>query len=263
MNYLMAGQLSEPDRLQIQSGVWEPAGRALLGLLGDGEGKRALDIGCGCYGWIPLLADWVGTTGSCVGAEIDEMLLGSAQDLIRRQALDNVELVRDDLFASGLESGTFDLVHARFLLAPLGRWAEQLDTYLRLLRPGGTLVLEEPETASWTQYPASEPAQRLIALILRSFADAGGDLNAGRALHGLLTERGLNVGLRADVVALPPGHPYLALPQQFAASLRPRLLEHVAEDELDRLIADCAHDTGQADRWGLTFTLIQAWATKP
>jgi hypothetical protein len=42
--YLMAGQLSELDRLQIQSRVWEPAGVALLEELGDGMGQRAVDV---------------------------------------------------------------------------------------------------------------------------------------------------------------------------------------------------------------------------
>jgi len=50
MTYLMAGQMSELDRLQLQSRVWEPAGQRLLDWLGDGAGRRALDVGCGCLG---------------------------------------------------------------------------------------------------------------------------------------------------------------------------------------------------------------------
>ena len=50
MTYLMAGQMSELDRLQLQSRVWEPAGQRLLDWLGDGAGRRALDVGCGCRG---------------------------------------------------------------------------------------------------------------------------------------------------------------------------------------------------------------------
>ena len=50
MTYLMAGQMSELDRLQLQSRVWEPAGQRLLDWLGVGAGRRALDVGCGCLG---------------------------------------------------------------------------------------------------------------------------------------------------------------------------------------------------------------------
>jgi hypothetical protein len=44
--YLLAGQASELERLQLQSRVWEPSGRQLLEEVGDGGGARALDVGC-------------------------------------------------------------------------------------------------------------------------------------------------------------------------------------------------------------------------
>jgi hypothetical protein len=36
--YLLAGQASELERLQLQSRVWEPSGRQLLAEIGDGRG---------------------------------------------------------------------------------------------------------------------------------------------------------------------------------------------------------------------------------
>jgi hypothetical protein len=38
--YLLAGQDSELERLQLQSRVWEPSGRRLLAEIGDGRGGR-------------------------------------------------------------------------------------------------------------------------------------------------------------------------------------------------------------------------------
>ena len=64
--YLLAGQPTELERLQLQSRVWEPAGRALLAQLPDGTGQRALDLGCGVMGWLRILSEWVGTNGSVV-----------------------------------------------------------------------------------------------------------------------------------------------------------------------------------------------------
>jgi hypothetical protein len=49
--YLLANQPSELNRLQLQSRVWEPAGRQLLSRVGDGSGRHALDVGCGALGW--------------------------------------------------------------------------------------------------------------------------------------------------------------------------------------------------------------------
>jgi SAM-dependent methyltransferase len=263
VSYLMQGQLSELERLQLQSRVWEPAGARLLDLLGDGNGKRVADVGCGCYGWLPLLSRWVGPTGAVGGTDVDDTLLEAAQALTVTGQLDNVELVRDDLFDSRLDAGSFDLVHARFQLAPIGRVEEQLAAYRRLLRPGGTLVLEDPDTSSWHLEPDGPATIRLIGLILDAFRAAGGDFDAGRREYELLTAVGLEPQVRAEVVALPPGHPYLRVPVQFAASLRPRLVNLVSEPELDELVAAVEAEIATPGRRGMTFTVVQTWATIP
>jgi len=63
----------------------------------------------------------------------------------------------------------------------------------------------------------------------------------------------------AECIALEPGHPYLQLPAQFAALLRPRLLGLVEERELGRLIEGARSELADPRRWGTTFTLVQAW----
>jgi ubiquinone/menaquinone biosynthesis C-methylase UbiE len=263
MTYLMAGQLTELDRLQLQSRVWEPAGQRLLDSLGDGTGKRVLDVGCGCLGWLRLLSRWTGPAGRCTGTDIDDRMLQAAGQVVSGEELSNVELVRDDLFGSRLPVHSFDLVHARFQLAPIGRFGDQLAAYRSLVRPGGLLVLEDPDTSSWHYNPGAPAAQRLIALILEAFRAAGGDFDAGRSEYQLLADAGLQPDVRTEVVALPPGHPYLQLPVQFAAALRPRLLNLTDQDSLDSCIAAARAELAEPTRWGLSFTLVQTWATLP
>jgi hypothetical protein len=118
-SYLLAGQTSELERLQLQSRVWEPAGKALLAELPGGTGSRVLEAGCGVMGWLRLLSEWVGPTGEVVGTDVDAQMLGRAQELVRSERLANVRLVEDNLFDSKLAPGSFDLVHARFQIAPL------------------------------------------------------------------------------------------------------------------------------------------------
>lgn len=262
-DYLMAGQQSELERLQLQSRVWEPAGRALLTQLSAGTGQRVLDVGCGAMGWLRILGEWVGPSGTVVGTDINRDLLAAAGAFVSAEALPNVKLMEDDLFASALPAGSFDLVHARFQLAPIGRAAAQLASYRRLVRPGGWLVLEDPDAASWHFNPPAPAAERLIGLILDAFRAGGGDFDAGRSLRGHLVGLGIEPALDAHVLALPPGHPYVRLPLQFAASLAPRIEPIIGPDALASLRVEVEDELADPARWGTTFTLIQSYGRVP
>jgi SAM-dependent methyltransferase len=261
--YLLAGQVSELDRLQLQSRVWEPSGRRLLEEIGDGRGDSALDVGCGVLGWLRVLSEWVGPDGQVTGTDFDEAMLAAAGTFVTEEGLPNVTLVKDDLFTSELEPGSFDLVHARFEITPLGRAREQMETYVRLARPGGTIVLEDTDAGSWHFNPPAPALERLIELIVEAFRLSGGDWGAGRLHLDLLHEFGIEGSVGAEVVALPPGHPYLALPLQFASSLEDRLLSLVTADELEKLRNEGEAELQEPRRWGTTFTLLQCWGAAP
>jgi SAM-dependent methyltransferase len=257
-DYLLADQPSELERLQLQSRVWEPAGRQLLSNLDGGSGGRAVDVGCGALGWLRILSEWIGPSGQIVGTDIDESLLNAACSFLEAEGISNVELVVDDLFDSKLAPQSFDLVHARYVIAPLGRGSEQLAAYRRLVRPGGLLVLEEWDLGSWHFNPPAPAAERLIRSLSEIFESLGGE--AGRGLPELL--RGIGIEepeIDAHVIALRPGHPYLRLPLQFSLALESRLLKTLSEDELASPRREAESELAEPGRWGTTFTLIQSW----
>jgi hypothetical protein len=64
----------------------------------------------------------LGPSGQIVGTDIDEE---AARSFLEAEGISKVALIDDDLFESQLEPQSFDLVHARYLLAPLGRGREQ------------------------------------------------------------------------------------------------------------------------------------------
>src|ERR687890_595767 len=101
--YLLAGQLSELERLQLQSRVWEPTGRQLLSRLNGGTGGWVLDVGCGAMSWLRILSERVGPSGRVVGTDIDENLLDGARSFPEAEGISNVDLVVDNLFDSKLE----------------------------------------------------------------------------------------------------------------------------------------------------------------
>lgn len=260
-SYLLSGQPSELSRLQLQSLVWEQAGRSLLAGLKNPRPRRALDLGCGCLGWLRVLSEYVGPGGEVVGTDIDPALLAHGQRFLDDEDLRNVTLVQDDLFETRLEPGTFDLVHARFQAAPLGRAEEIVATLRSLVCPGGTVVLEEPDSGSWRFNPAAPSAEALVRLVVNAFRRSGGDFDAGRKGPNLLRAAGLEVTVRTQVLALEPGHPYLRLPLQFTDALASQMGTLVDPSEVERLRSAAAKELEDPARWGTTFTLVQSIGT--
>jgi SAM-dependent methyltransferase len=250
---------TELRRLRLQAEVWEPAGHSLLELLPAGDAPHALDIGCGSRGWLAVLDAWVGPNGRVIGTDVDDTMLAAAGSLVEQRGLARVDLVNDDLFATRLPAGEFDLVHARFQLAPLGRHQEQMAAYRRLMRPGGTIVLEDPDSSTWTFEPEAPACERLIDLIVGAVKTGGGDFDAGLRGAALLAGVGIEPKVRRTVLALPPEHSYMRLPVEFAEKLRPRL----DGDDLDELIRTAEAELASPRRVGRTFTLVQTYGRAP
>lgn len=99
-SYLLAGQTSELERLQLQSRVWEPAGGKLLERLGDGIGRRVIDVGCGAMGWLRILSQWVGSQGKIIGTDVDANMLQAARGFVEAEGLPSVTVLEDDLFST-------------------------------------------------------------------------------------------------------------------------------------------------------------------
>ena len=261
-SYLLAGKAKELERLQRGSRMREPAGRRVLGEIGDGQGARALDVGCGALGWLRLLSEWVGADGQVVGTDIQDEMLAAARQFVTAEGLDNVTLVNDDVFASELAPASFDLVHARALIFPLGRGPEQMDTHLRLVHPGGTVVLEEVDAASLHHLPPAPAFDRLKPLVLEAFGKAGCDPDAAATQLELFRSAGIEPNVRAEIQALPPGHPALQEPLQYLTALDGLLRSMVDADELQRLRAEAERELQDPGRWGLDFTLVQVWGRR-
>jgi ubiquinone/menaquinone biosynthesis C-methylase UbiE len=265
-NYLLAGGAAELERLQLQARVWEPDAEAMLDQIGIESGWRCIDLGCGAMGILGPLSQRAGASGKVVGLDTDAKLLAAARALVEGQGWNNVELLEGDAYHTHLERASFDLVHVRFVFAPVGRDDELINEMYALTRPEGVMVIQEPDAASWNCFPSHPAWDRLKETILAAFVRGGGDFNVGQRTYNMLRQAGLeDVELRAGVVPLPPGHPYLRLPIQFATSLRPRILDGglLSEGELDEALAECERIAQEPETIGLTFVVTQVWGRKP
>lgn len=264
--YLLSGGVAELERLRLQARVWEPEAEALLDRIGVRPGWNCLDLGCGAMGILGPLSRRVGPEGHVVGLDFDSTQLAAARAYVKDERLSNTAVLEGDAMTTQLPRDSFDLVHARFLLAPAGHDSEFLREMLALTRPAGFVALEEPDVSSWDCFPANAAWDALKAGIVEAFRSGGGDINVGRRTFGMLRTAGLeDVRIRPAVVAVHDGHPYMRLPIQLAASLRPRILAagRMSADELDRLIAACDAAVASPDAFVLSFVVTQVWGRKP
>ena len=186
--YLLANQPSELERLRLQSRVWEPPGRHPFRSSGTDPADKP---------WTSAAEPWAGSGSSASGSALRpgrrhrhrrQPARCRSFILYEAEGISNVELVVDDLFESKLEPQSFDLIHARYQIAPLDAAVSRSPRYRRSVRPGGPLVLEEWDLSSWHFNPAAPAAERLIRLFSEIFAALGGE--AGRGLPELLREIG-------------------------------------------------------------------------
>src|SRR5262249_13418559 len=262
---LLSDSASELERLRLQARVWEAETEAWLDQLGPMTGWRCLDLGCGAMGILGPLARRVGLRPGR-GVDVDALQLRGARAFVADNRLANVEIVETDAYASSLPDGSFDLAHVPFLFAPVGRAAQLMNELWRLTKPDGIIAIQEPDAAAWGCYPPSDAWDRLKGVILEAFQRGGGDFNAGRRTRPMLQERGAkDVDVRAAVIALAPGHPYLRLPVQFATSLKNRILDAglMSKSELDETIGECEEVASNPQTSGTTFVVMQVRGRKP
>ena len=251
--------------LRLQAQVWEDDAAALFDHIPVKPGWECIDIGCGAMGVLRPLSERVGEGGRVLGIDADQSFVHAAERFIADNELFNVRVQQADIFADDLPDEMFDLVHLRFMFAPYGRDDELLARALALLRPGGVLVVQEPDASSWNTMPPHPAFEELKSLIFDAFRRAGGDFNAGQRVYRRLRRAGLHkVTARASVHALSGGHPSMRLPLQFADSLRERILAAnlIENEELDALISTVDGIVSKPDTGVLTFILVQAWGWK-
>jgi ubiquinone/menaquinone biosynthesis C-methylase UbiE len=178
----------ELERLRMIELVFDPASqRRLLGT-GLQAGWRCLEVGPGAGSIMTWMGEVVGSTGEVVAVELDPKFISDAER-------PNVTVVRADIRTAQLPQESFDVVHARYVLIHLSDYEVALTTMFDSLKPGGWLVLEEPDFSASRGITGGE--QELASLrkinqaIEQMFATIGMDYALGLKLPALIQRRGL------------------------------------------------------------------------
>jgi phosphatidylethanolamine/phosphatidyl-N-methylethanolamine N-methyltransferase len=114
------------------------SGRRSTIAVADAIGGRVLDVGVGTG---LSLSDYSRTTRLC-GVDISEPMLRRAQERVRTLKLSNVDMLGVmDAKNLAFADGFFDAVVAQYVITAVPDPEATLDDFVRVLKPGGELIL--------------------------------------------------------------------------------------------------------------------------
>ncbi len=140
----------ELARLRVLESLCDPWTIRVFDTVGVAPGWSCLEVGAGAGSVARWLADRVGPSGHVVAADLDPRFLGDLPAL-------GVEVRRLDITVDEIESGRHDLVHSRTLMLHLPDPVAAMRRMVSALRPGGWLVVEEPDYSTTAPVDRTHP----------------------------------------------------------------------------------------------------------
>jgi SAM-dependent methyltransferase len=247
--YIHGSSAEEHERLGWMNALLNERELAAINPRGD---ERVLEVGAGTAIFARALAEKL-PRGSVVGIERDPEQLAAARRVAGGCA--NLELRQGDALNPPLstkEWGSFDLVHARFLLEHLEDPAGAVSVMLRAARPGGRIVLVDDDHATMRPWPEPARFPRLWQAYCDQYARRRMDPYIGRRLVALLYEAGAQ-SVRAEMIF-------------FGACAGMREFTHAAEN-LIGVLAGAADDIAAAGGIGAAdiraaLDALRAWGKR-
>ena len=172
----------ELERLQAIEKIFDPASCQRLESTGITTNWRCLEVGAGAGSITRWMAGAVGESGQVVAVDLDTRFVANLEAT-------NIEVLEGKIQHLPLEKQSFDLVHARYVLVHNPDAHLVLSQVLELVKPGGWMVLEEPDFASARAIAGEDAACRSVN-------------NVNRAIEQMFTARGMDYGLGAKLPAL-------------------------------------------------------------
>lgn len=242
----------ELERLRVIETVCDPASRRRLSGTGLRAGWRCLEVGPGAGSIMNWMGEMVGSTGQVVAVDLSTKFLAD-------QHGSNVEILQEDFRTAALPPRSFDLVHARYVLIHMQDCEVALDRMLDCLKPGGWLVIEEPDFSASRGITGPEETlrsvQKVNQAIERMYRRLGMDFMLGVKLPSLLQRRGLRSLTVENEAPLSPGGSGMATIMKLSAvQLREKYLATgvVSEADLDRY----CHFADDPESWAIYYATV-------
>src|SRR3989440_11460979 len=216
------------------------------------SGARPLEVGCGNGSISAWLARQVAPDGRAIAVDLDLSLV--------EVHLPNLEFRKEDIMIGPVEPGSFDLVTARAVLHHVADADKAIANLIASLRPGGAIVLIEPDFLPIT---IAEPPE------VRAFWDGwlawsrerGIDYHIGRTLAPRLAALGLEqIGGAAETAIYNGSSPWADYWTQTIVELRNDLVGsgRLNEALIDTFLGYCADPSWWTHT--IAFSAVQARA---
>lgn len=249
---------TELSRLQAIEQIFDPTTHTWLQATGLTTGQTCLELGPGAGSILRWLSEAMGATGKVVGIDRDPthwQWLAAA----------NVEKVIADLQQWQPEPAQFDLIHGRYILIHVPYADKVLTKLWQALKPGGVLVLEEPDfgcaRAVNLQYVGNLAHQRVNDAIAQMFGNHGLDPGWGLKMPALLKMAGFTLEKLHAEQHLAPGQSAIAqLMHQSAECLAAEYLATGAASRGD--LQTYLNNTFNPDFWAVYYATVRVIARR-
>jgi SAM-dependent methyltransferase len=214
----------ECRRLQCLARLLDPMHRRALEAVKIGAGWHTLELGAGLGTISAWIAGRTGSAGRVLATDLNTRFLSQAHHS------DDVVIERLDAVLDPLPESAFDLITARALLHHLPEWRQVLKKCRGALKPGGSLVIVEPDATS-SMLNDVPPHRRFWSEWCRWGRSEGIDFQIGHKLAGVMHAAGLDV---ADTVMEVPfyhgGSEWARFYSQTVDAAGPRLARSIDAD---------------------------------
>ncbi len=236
--------------------------------------SHILDIGCGPGGWVLDVA-FENAKINVVGIDISQQMVEYARAHAEAQGMNNASFqVMNALESLEFDDNSFDVVNARYIQAFMMKtsWAPLMKEIMRILRPGGRLLLTDGEW-SISNSPAFEKMGAMLTNVGtvtgRSFSPDGRHIGITPMLGRFLRDAGfVDIQRKAHVLDFSAGvEDYGDTYQDLLAGLK--LLEPflvhakmTTEEEFEELYQQTLAEL-MLDSFCAVGYLLTVWGKKP
>jgi SAM-dependent methyltransferase len=252
-------QGTEAERLRAIEHEFDPATCRRLRSTGVTRGWACLEVGPGAGSILLWMSDIVGPTGRVTGIDVSTRFLPTPLP-------PQVMVQESDIRTAPLPKSSFDLVHARYVLIHLPDSDVALSRMLDSLKPGGWLVLEEPDFSASRGVTGEAEQLSSVAKVnqaIRAMYDKlGMDYATGLALPARLQRHGLHAFTVENETPLSAGGSGMATIMRMSAEqLREkyRATGIVTDTDLDQYCRFAADPR----TWAIYYATVAVVAQKP